>query len=90
MFVWGGVVLLKCLPKEVKPRAILPLGSMHADLVCWNPGSLYAAMGGAHQSDYNPTLDVCTCLRVGLFPLSGQATGYPFQGSRRLHPQKPI
>ena len=23
-------------------------------------------------------------------PLGGQATGYPFQGSRRLHPQHPV
>ena len=58
----GGVVLLKCLPKEVKPCAILPLGSLHADPVSWHPGSSYAAMGGAHQGDCNPTLDVSTSL----------------------------
>ena len=73
-----GLVYLKCLPKEVKSRTILPLGSLHADPVCWHPGSSYAAMGGAHQSDCNPTLDVSTCLRVGLLPLGGQATGYRF------------
>ena len=44
-------------------------------------------LGGAHQGDYNPTLDVSTRLRVGMPPLGGQATGYPFQGSRCLHPQ---
>ena len=47
-------------------------------------------MSGAHQVDCNPTLDVSTRLRVGLPPLGGQATGYPFQGSRRLHPQQPV
>ena len=47
-------------------------------------------MSGAHQGDCNPTLDVSTCLRVGLPPLGGQVTGYPFQGSRRLHPQHPV
>ena len=47
-------------------------------------------MSGAHQDDCNPTLDVSTRLRVGLPPLGGQATGYPFQGSRRLHTQQPI
>ena len=57
-----GVVLLKCLPEEVKPRAILPLGLLHTDPAFWHPESLYAAIGGAHQSDYNPTLDVSTRL----------------------------
>ena len=47
-------------------------------------------MSGAHQSDDNPTLDVSTRLRVGLPPLGDQSTGYPFQGSRRLHPQQPV
>ena len=46
-------------------------------------------MSGAHQVDDNPTLDVSTRLRVGLPPLGGQGTVYPFHGSRRLHPQKP-
>ena len=84
----GG--LLECLPKEVGPRAILPLGSLHADPVLWHLGSLYAAVGGAHQSDRNSTLDVSTRLRVGLITLGGQATVFPFQGSHRLHPQKPV
>ena len=86
----GGLVYLKCLPIVVKPRIILLLGSLHADPVCWYPGSSYAAIGGAHQSDCNPTLDVATRLCVGLLPLGGQATGYFFQGSRRLHPQQPV
>ena len=47
-------------------------------------------MGGTHQSDCNPTLDVFTRLRLGLLPLGGQTNGYPFQVSRRLHPQKPV
>ena len=84
----GGA--LEWLPKEVEPRAILPLRPLNADPVRWHPGSLYAALGGAHQSDRNPTLDVSTRLRVGLLPLGGQATGYTFQGSRHLHPQQPF
>ena len=47
-------------------------------------------MSGGHQSECNPTLDVSTRLRVGMPPLGGQATGYHFQGSRRLHPQQPV
>ena len=47
-------------------------------------------MSSAHQGDGNPTLDVSTRLRVGLPPLGGQANGYPFQGSCRLHPQKTV
>ena len=69
----GGA--LACLPKEVDPLAILPLGPLHTDLVRRHPGSSYAAVGGAHQSDRNPTLDVSARLRVGLFPLGSQATG---------------
>ena len=38
------------------------LGSLHADPVCWHPGSSDAEMGGAHQGDCNPTLDVSTRL----------------------------
>ena len=70
--VGGG---LACIHKEVEPRAILPLGPLHPVPVRWHPGFLYAAVGGAHQSDRSPTLDVSTRLRVGLFPLDGQATG---------------
>ena len=81
---------MECFPKEVEPRAILPLGPLHADLLRWHPGSLYTAVGGAHQSDCNPNLYVSTRLRLGLRPLGGQANGYPFQGSRRLHPQQPV
>ena len=95
LFVWvgggrGGWVYLKYLPKEVKTRTILPLGLLHADPVCWHPRSSYAAMVGAHQGDWNPTLDVSTRIWVGLLPLGGQATGYPFQGSRCLHLQQPV
>ena len=69
----GGA--LACLPKEVEPCAILPLGPIHTDPLRRHPGSSYAAVGGAHQSDRNPNLDVSARLRVGLFPLGGQATG---------------
>ena len=82
----GGA--LECLPKEVEPRAILPLGLLHTDLVCWHLVSSYSEVGGAHQSDRNPTLDISTCLRVGLFPLGVQATGKPSQGIHRLHIQQ--
>ena len=43
-------------------------------------------MRGAHQGDGHPTLDLSTRLWVGLPPFVGQATGYPFQCSRRFHP----
>ena len=85
-----GFCNLGSLPKEVKPRAILPLGLLHANPVCRHPGSAYAAMSGNNQGDCNPTLDVSISLRVGLLAIGGQATGYNFQGSRRLHPQQPV
>ena len=66
---------LECLPKEVEPRSVLPLGLLHTDPVRWYPGLLYAAVGGAHHSDRNPTLGVSTRLRVGLLTLGVQATG---------------
>ena len=68
----GGA--LECLPKEVDPRAILPLGPLHTDPVRQHLGSSYATVGGAHQSDSNTTHDLSTRLRVGLFSLGGQAT----------------
>ena len=63
---------------------------MDADLMRRNPGSPYAPMRGPHKSDGNPTLDVTVHPRVGFPPLCGQATGYPFQGSRRLYTQQSI
>ena len=65
--VWGsGLVVgaLACLPEEVDPWSILPLGTLHIDPVFRHPGSSYAAVGGAHQSDCNPTLDLSARLRV--------------------------
>ena len=73
--VWGKWLIwrsLARLPEEVNPIAIFPLGPLHTDPVRWNPVSLYAAVGGAHQSDRNPTLDVPTRLRVELLPLGVQ------------------
>ena len=69
----GGV--LAYIPLEVEPCAIFPLEPLHTDPVHMHPGFSYTAVGGAHQSDHNPTLDVSAHLRVGLFPLGGQATG---------------
>ena len=76
--VYGGVgwfvVALACLPEEIYPRAILPLGPLQTDPMSRHPGSSYVAVGGAHQSDRNPTLDVSALVRVRLFPLGGQET----------------
>ena len=66
---------LACLPEEVEPCAVLPLGPLHTDPVTWHLGSSYEAVGGAHQSDRNLTLDVSASLKVGFFPLGGQASG---------------
>ena len=73
----GGVIWWSptCLREEVKSCAILPLGPMHTDRVRQYPGSPYAAVGGAHQSDRNTTLDVRTRIWIWLLPLGGQATG---------------
>ena len=72
---WGFGVPQSRLPEEVHPCAVFPLGPMYADPVRRNPGSSYAAVCGAHQSDCNPTLDVPARIIVGLLPLGGQATG---------------
>ena len=63
------VAALACLPEEIYPCAILPLGPLHTDPVLRHPGSSYAAVGGAHQSYRNPTIDVSARLRVGFFTL---------------------
>ena len=57
------------------PCAILPLWPLHTYPVRWNPGSPYVAVGGAHQSDHNPTIELSTHLLLGFLPLGGQATG---------------
>ena len=61
--------------KRLSPAQSSHWGCCTLIRVCWYLGSSYAAVGGAHQSDNNPTIDVSTRLRVGLFPLGGQATG---------------
>ena len=66
---WLVVMLLWVLRNEVSGVWLL-----RDDPVRCHPGSLYAAVGGAQQSDCNPTLDVSTRLRVGLLPLGVQAT----------------
>ena len=58
---------LACLPEEVEPCAILPLGPLHTDPVRWHPGSSYAAVGGANQSYHYPTIDVSARPRVGFW-----------------------
>ena len=69
--VVGG---LACFPKVIKLHAILSLGPLHTHPVFWHLVSSYATVGGAHQSDRNPTLDVSTLHGVGLFLLDVQAT----------------
>ena len=45
-------------------------------------------MCGPHQSDGNPNLELTARPRLLLPPLCGEATGYTFQGSCRLHTQQ--
>ena len=70
--IWWSLARLS---EEVNTCAIFPLGPLHTDLVRRHRGSLYSAVGGAHQSDSNPTIDVPVRLQVGFLPLGGQATG---------------
>ena len=63
---------------------------LYANFVRWNPGPPYAPVCGPHQRDGNPTLDVSACPEVGLLPLCCDASGHPFQVSRRLHTHDPI
>ena len=99
MGVWGASVggvgvrwcmCFKFLPEHRQSRPVLLLRYLHTDFVCMYPWSSDTPVGGPHQSDSNPTLDVSTRLWVGLLPFWCEATGYPFQGSRRLHPEKSI
>ena len=87
--LFGGGRGMACLPKEVEPRSILPLGPLHADPVGWHPGSSYAEVGGAHQSNRNPTIDVSTCLRLGLPPLGGQEMTILFRAAVASTPSSP-
>ena len=76
----GGVCFVRVFlpwarwPEYVKPYTVFSLGLLYIDPVCRHPGSLYAAVSGVHQSDYNPNIDVSTSLRLGLLPLGVQAT----------------
>ena len=54
------------------------------------PWTLDAPLFGPYQSYGDPTIDVSAHPRVGLPPLCCEVTGYPFQGSRRLHTQQPV
>ena len=63
---------------------------MYTDLMRRHPGSPNAPVCGVQQSDGNRTLDVPAHPQLGLPPLCGHTTGYPFQGCRRLHAQQSI
>ena len=63
------------LHEEFQLCVVFLMGLLYADPVLRHPGSLYAAVSGAHQSDCNPTLDIPACLRFRLPPLLGQETG---------------
>ena len=73
-YLLGFSFLQVRLPEKVHTCTVFPLGLMYADLVLRHPGSPYAAVIGAHQSGYNPTLDVPAHIIVSLLPLGGQAT----------------
>ena len=86
-WVGGGLV---CgggarLPEKRQSGLVFLLQSLHTYFVCRHPWPSDALVCGPHQSDCNPTIDVSTRLWVGLSRLWCEATGYPFQGSRRLH-----
>ena len=77
------------LYEQVDLLAVLLLQALHADLMWCPPGPLDAPICGPHQSDGNPTIDISARPRVGLPPLCCEATGYPFQGSRRPQTHQP-
>ena len=87
----GGGVLIPCferLPEHLQSSPVFPFWSLHTNFVCRYPWSSDTPVCGPHQSDGNPTLVLSTCLWVGLLPLLCEATGFLFQGSCRLHPEK--
>ena len=78
------------LLEYIYPGDVFPLWVLHADSMWWQPGSLDATMCGLHQRNFNTTLDINARPWVRLPPLCGQATGYPLQVTRPLHPQQSI
>ena len=88
---WGcGDVMWWVLTWTAPIPPVFSLRSLHTDFVCRYLWSLDAPVGGPHQSYDDPILNVSTRLQLGLLPLWCEATGYPFQVSRRLHPKKSI
>ena len=84
---WGENLIcgVERLPEQRQAGPDFPLRSLHTDFLCRHLWPSDAPVCGPHQSDCNPTLDVSTRLWVWLLSLWCEATGYPFQGSRRLH-----
>ena len=81
---------MACLLEELDPGAVLPLQPLETNLVRRHLVTPDTPVCGPHQIDGDPTIDVSARPRVGFPPLFGEATGYPFKGSRCLHTQKPF
>ena len=88
-FPWYWVPTAR-LHEQVEPGAFFPLQALGAYPVRRHPGPPDALVCGPHKRDDDPTLDVYVFPCVGLPPLFCKATGYPFQGSFRLHTQYPV
>ena len=89
--VTGCKPVVLCKP-PVPARTVstgMPKG-LDTNRVHRHPGPPDAPVCGPHQIDVDPTRDVSARPRVWLPPLCGEATEYPFQGSRRLHTQNPV
>ena len=79
-----------CLPEEVDPVAIFTLRDLENNPVRWNSGPLDALVCGPQKEYSESILDLSARPRIWLPPLCGETTGYPFQGSGRLHTYKPV
>ena len=63
------------LSEEVQSGTVLPLRTLNADIMCWQPGPPYAPVCVLHQSDGNTTIDVSVRPRAGFPKFCSKAAG---------------
>ena len=71
--------------EEVEAAPILPLKSLHTDILWQQPEWPDTSVGCSDQGDGNPTIYVSARPRLGLFPFRCEAAVYAFKCSLRLH-----
>ena len=80
----GMVVLVLLLSVYIESWAVLPLSPTYAYPTRRHPVFPYAAVGGPHHCDGNPTPDISACPGVVFPPLGGEADWQEFQRFLRI------